>query len=284
MQTTKKYRRIHGAILAHPWAIIPEWLDTICSIVAEHEGKSLDEIRAWVDAKMEVVDVKGTRVRRGQYAVQDGTAIIPLMGPIYPRANLATEMSGATSLEMFSNMFSSAMQNESVKNIFLQIDSPGGSVIGLDEAAQKVFNSREQSKPVIALADGMAASAAYYIGSQADKFYTTNSAIVGSIGVVSQIYDFSRQEANDGVDVTTIKTGSLKATGIGKVTDEQITEQKKIVGEYFNQFKAAVTRARPMANIDEVSTGAIWVGQKAVENKLCDGVSTMEEILADLAD
>jgi capsid assembly protease len=283
MQTQNKNRlsRVRAAIYGQPWAITPEWLEAICEIFERHVAS--DKLEFEFESKSQIAGGNAARLDSGEYQIENGVAIIPLMGPIFPRANMMTRMSGASSIQDFSSMFADAINNPDVNAVLLQIDSPGGSVLGVNEAASQVFAARNQGKPIVALAEGMAASAAYLVGSQADEFYATEGAIVGSIGVVMRIDSDERQKLNEGIDPVIIKTGKFKAVGNGPVTDEQKAHLQETVNDYFSKFQMAVSRARPMANMDEVSTGEVWVGAKAQGKGLIDGISTMQEQMNRLA-
>lgn len=276
-QKNNRLSRVRAAIYGQPWAITPEWLDAICEIFERHVNAEKMEFD--FESKSQIAGGSAGRLDPGEYQIENGVAIIPLMGPIFPRANMMTRMSGATSIEEFSQKFSDALENPDVQSVLLQIDSPGGSVLGVNEAASKVFSARGQNKPIVALADGMAASAAYLVGSQAHQFYATEGAIVGSIGVVMRIDSDERQKLNEGIDPIIIKTGKLKAIGSGPVTDEQKASLQSMVDDYFGRFQAAVSRARPLAKMSEVATGETWIGEKAVSNGLADDISTMQDVM-----
>jgi len=192
-----------------------------------------------------------------------------------------TRMSGATALENYSQDFTKALNDDDVQALIQVIDSPGGSVSGGFEMASKVFAARAQGKPVLTLVEGTCASLAYLIGSQSDMVYTTEASLTGSIGVVMAIEDDTRAAENEGIKRTVLKTGKNKAIGVGPVTDDQIAELKSMMGDYFDRFKAAVVRARTVVDIEKVSDGSLWIGQKAVNMGLVDGVSTLDDLISE---
>lgn len=284
---TNGFSYVRSALYGQPWCILPEALDLLCEIVERHitlDSKSLEEkiVEALAKDSIGGQSPQSGRMGYGQYEIKNGVAVLPIMGPIIPRANVMTRMSGATSLDNFNAQFADAQSNKDVCAILLLEDSPGGSVIGLNETANRVFASRKQAKPVVAIADTVMCSAAYAIGSQAMECYCTEGAIVGSIGVVSAIEDSTRAKENAGVRSIVLKTGPLKAIGMGPITDAQVEEMKARMQEYFTMFKNGVERGRAGIDIEEVSTGATWIGQKAVNMGLVDGVSSVEEQLARL--
>ena len=129
--------------------------------------------------------------------------------------------------------------------------------------------------------DGMGCSAAYLIGSQCDTLYATEASVGGSIGVVMSIEDDTRQIENDGIKRTIIKTGPLKAVGVGPVTDEQVKHMQSLADDFFGKFKSAVARARPFVNLEATATGEVWIGKKLQDLGLVDGITTLPKLLAD---
>lgn len=294
------FPRIRSAIYRQPWMITEDGLDLICSISERHAAMDSPELRDEIlrlekSAAAEFVardkafharivsDGRGNLIDNKFYDVRDGVGILRLFGPIFPRANLITRMSGATALETWSQDFDECLADEDVNGMILLVDSPGGAVSMGNEMASKVFAARAQEKPIVTLVEGCCASLAYLIGSQADAVYCTEASMVGSIGVVMAIEDDTRQSENDGIKRTVLKTGKNKAIGVGPITDEQVQVLKGMMNDYFERFKSAVTRARPEIDIESVSDGSMWIGEKSVQAKLCDGVSTLEKLIEQLS-
>jgi capsid assembly protease len=225
----------------------------------------------------------GELVDKKFYDVKSGVGILKLTGSIFPRANLMTRQSGATALENYSQDFTECLNDKDVKAVIQVVDSPGGSVSLGFETASKVFAARQQPKPVVTLVEGTCASLAYLIGSQADTAYITEASMAGSIGVVMAIEDDTRQAENDGIKRHILKTGKNKAIGVGPVTDDQITELEAMMDDYFTRFKSAVSRARSGIDIEAVSDGSLWIGQKAVDMGLVDGITTLDDLISELA-
>lgn len=276
----KQLPHVRKALYSQPWAITEEWLDAICEIVEVHVRGGHSSFDA--GAQPMRLDRRNPEKLAN---VTSGVATIPIMGPIFPRANMMTEMSGATSLERVGMQFDAALVDPAVSSLLLLIDSPGGAVTGTFEMASKIWEARQfSSKPIIALAEGTAASAAYLLGSQADEFHATEASIVGSIGIIAKIDNLSRAEKNAGNDAVVIRSGPLKAAGVGGLSPDQETELRNIVQIYFDKFKTAVGRARPMMDMGAVSSGAIWVGDKAQNMGLVDSITTKERLLKRMSD
>lgn len=271
----KKLPHVRNAIYGQPWAITPDWLNSICEIFERHVAGDGKEISAaYGMGQMEEEEEK--------YQVINGVAVLPLCGPLFPKANIFTKLSNATSYQGFGQIFNEAIERNDVSAIVIHADSPGGSCLGLGELATEIFEARKSSdKPIIALADGLCASAAYMICSQCDAMFCTEGSMVGSIGTIARFDNYDRAERNEGNDSFVLRSSELKAPGSGgPITPNQMQSLQKIVAAYFEQFKDAVTRGRPGINIDSVSTGEVWIGADAVGMGLCDGVLTMDEVSA----
>ena len=162
----KKLARVSNVIASVPWAIEPRALDLIEAVVQRHlDGEAIPNVEPRHEAGAEPVA---------------GVAVIPIHGPIVPRATLMANVSGATSSECIQGALMFALNDNSVKSIVLDIDSPGGSVLGGFECADAI-HAAAQVKPVVAQVNGICASLAYLFASQATKIVATRGSQVGSI-------------------------------------------------------------------------------------------------------
>lgn len=165
-------KNVLAAVMSDPWAIMPEALDTILLIA----NRANEYPEAILTQQGRVFDGAGAVVR-------DDTAIIPIAGPIFRHANIFTQMSGATSVEMLAETFSKAMFDDDISNIVFDIDSPGGQITGISEMASIIKEARNE-KNIVAYISGIGASAAYWLASAAGKIMINDTALVGSIGVI----------------------------------------------------------------------------------------------------
>lgn len=270
---------VRNALYAQPWAIMPEWLDTLCGIVAAHEeGKQTD----WLAAQKMPMEKKKSKMQ-----MMGKTAVVPIVGPIFPKSNLFTEISGATSCQEITDMIQEAIDAQP-DAILLQVDSPGGAVSGITETADAIFQARETSVPVLSAIEGVGASAAYWLASQADEVIVSRGSVVGSISIISRMATDERMMRNAGVDSLTLSSGAMKnaemafvARGGGSVTDMQnMVDRMK---EYHAMFVEAISRGRPSLNTSTVDSGATWIGQRAVTVGLADRVGTLQSVLRELS-
>lgn len=270
-------------IVTSPWAIVPEKLLEIRSIYETH-------------LKGEKIDIKSVEARIGKplnnqtqdYEIVDGVAIIPVDGVIAKRANLFTYISGGLSTELLARDIKAALDDPQVKSIILNIDSPGGTVDGTADLANAIFEARGE-KPIVAFTDGMMCSAAYWIGSAADKLYIGNdTTLVGSIGVVATHTDISQAEAQRGIKTTEIYAGKYKriASQYTPLTDEGKASIQERVDYLYSVFVSAVAQNRGASEetvLSDMADGRTFSGKQAVAAGLVDGVSTLDALIADLS-
>jgi len=287
---SEKLSRVRAAVYGMPWAIKENWLELMCEILEKHASGEKPEFDA--AALKTRQKLRGNLKQIGfdpkpddaPYQLVNGVAILELMGPIFPRANLMTEVSGATSLEDYGANFDAAMEDPEVETILQYIDSPGGSVIGLAEMASKIHAARMAGdKLICSLIEGMGCSAAYMLGSQGEICNATEGSMVGSIGTIIKMQSADRMEKNFGIDTTVLRSSELKAPGVGPMSPRQEDSMRKILQSYFDQFKSAVVRGRPGVNIDQVATGEVWIGKDSKAVGLVDEITTLPEMLQDLA-
>lgn len=267
-------------IVSAPWAITPEMFQEVQGIYARHlRGEKIDiaAIEARVGAPLANT--------RSDLVIENGVAIIALDGVLAKRANLFMRISGGTSMQIAAEQVRQAVADPAVIAIVLSIDSPGGTVDGTSELADAVFAARDV-KPVVAVADGTMASAAYWIGSAAAQVFINGPTTqVGSIGVVATHVDYSRMDKNAGVDTTEITAGKYKRleTEGGSLTREGRVVMQDTVNQLYSIFVDAVARNRGVSVDDALSKmadGRMFIGSKAIEAGLVDGVATLGQIIA----
>lgn len=261
------------AISETPWAIVPDRLAAILEIVQMRaNGLRLtdDEIRARI----------GAGARQAVPRTTASVAVLPLFGVMVPRADMFTQMSGATSVSGFAESFRAAVANPEVDAIVIDIDSPGGSTDLVAELADEVFGARG-AKPIVAVADTLAASAAYWVGSQADEFVVTPSGEVGSIGVFAAHQDISVMQEKLGVKTTLVRAGRFKAdtNPFEPLSGEARDALQARVDEFYGMFVAAVARGRGVS-ADTVregfGEGRVVTGSQALAAGMVDRIDTFE--------
>lgn len=278
-----QYGRILQAVMALPWAIMPAKLAVIRDLLALRaagERLTAEEIRERL-AGQPAHAAAGSATSAG-----GGVMVLPLVGTIVPRADMMTEMSGGLSLQRFTTAFRQALADPNVRSIVLDVDSPGGQVGGVEELAAEIFRARGQ-KQITAVANGLAASAAYWIGSAAEELVVTPSGEVGSIGVFAVHEDVSQALASDGVVMTLVSAGKYKVEGnpFEPLTEEARAAIQERVDGYYGMFVSAVARNRGVKASDVrggFGEGRMVGAKEAVSLGMADRVGTLDETISRL--
>ena len=205
-----------------------------------------------------------------------GIAIIPLQGALSNRGGMAA----------FRASLARAVTNADVGTIVLDVDSPGGTVAGTAETAAAVSAAAGQ-KRVIAVADSLMASAAYWIGAQASELVVSPSSEVGSIGVLAVHMDLSKALEDFGIKTTIMRSTPFKAEGspFEPLTEEARASIMGSVTEAHDDFVRAVATGRRVSQTkvrEDFGQGRVVSAQRAVQVGMADRVATMNEVLAEL--
>lgn len=272
------YEHIIKAVFSEPWAILPEKMTAIAALL---------QLRAAGGrVPQEEIDAITSAAPRPAQRTSGAVAVIPVFGVISQRMNLMSQMSGGTSTEQLAGAFREAVNDDSIGSIILNIDSPGGTVYGVQELADVIYSARGR-KPVVAVANSLAASAAYWLGTQADEFVVTPSGEAGSIGVIASHIDQSAANEAAGVKVSYITAGKYKAEGNPDepLADESRGYLQSRVDAYYADFVKAVARGRGVKVSDVTSgmgEGRVVGARDAVRLGMADRVSTLEDTIARL--
>ena len=296
-----------AAILAEHWAIHPPALQAIIRL-AERKPDGTEAFalhgpeagRAWlasinavgtaepgIQAPVEALARRYGRPLEGtqRATIRDGVALVPLSGPIFPKANLMTDLSGATALSRFAVDLQAALESPEVKAILLDIDSPGGAVSGMAEAEALVRGARDGAKPIVAFAQGMAASAAYWIASGADEIVISPEALTGSIGVVT-LASYQEQADQNGERFVEITSSNAPNKRPDARTPDGIAEIRRALDGVERVFLEDVAQGRGVSVetvIKEFGQGGVKVGAEAVRVGMADRIGTLEDVLAELS-
>jgi capsid assembly protease len=278
------YPHLVAAVYDHPWAIHDGTMNIILGILAGRVGGiklSPDEIEA------RLVEARADHGPREGRRRESNVAVVPIYGVITPRGGMMANSSGGTSVESIRNDFRAALHDPEVDAIAFDVDSPGGAVDGIPELADEIFSARGQ-KPMTAIANTMAASAALWLAASADRIVASPSAQVGSIGVMAVHQDKSEKYAKDGVKHTLIKSAPFKneATDTQPLSDEAQAAIQADVDHYDGMFTAHMAQGRgvtPEAVRSSFGQGRMLVADRALTAGLIDGIQGFEGAVYDLA-
>lgn len=262
------------AILPRVFAVVDDQLSS--AIVNGHlaQSRGAAEIVNSVKAQAATED---TEAPAPGYVVRDGVAIVPMYGICGRRLSALDMECGGVDVDTVASMLREADADERAQAIVLDIDSPGGSVSGVSACAEELRNI---AKPVVAYTDGMCASAAYWIGSQALAIVCGETAEIGSVGVYCAILDESVAYDKAGRRVDVIASGEHKGAGVPgtSLTEAQRAEMQSNIDALAKVFKDAVMVARP--NISpETLDGRVFVGEMAVVQGFADQVGTLADAI-----
>lgn len=273
-----KYGHIARWFYSEPWAILPAKLlamSEALEFLAAGGEYTAEEIA-------QIVGAARPAIRTG-----NAIAVLPLHGVLSHRAGMLSEASGGTSTERFGAAFRQMLSDPSVGSILLDVDSPGGSVSGVDELSAEIFRARGQ-KPIVAQVNATAASAAYWIATAADEVVVTPSGEVGSIGVFAAHQDESAKQERDGVRTTLVSAGRYKIEGnpYEPLSEEARAALQERVNDYYGMFVAAVARNRGVSVSDVregFGQGRMVGARQAKAENMADRIDTYEATLERLA-
>ena len=205
------------------------------------------------------------------YVTEDGTGVVPIVGVIGKGLSPMEKMMGAVDLNDITMVLDGMKADPSVKRIALQISSPGGTVTGVEEAANLIRNI---GKPTMAYTDSEMASAAYWLGSAADRVVASPSSTVGSVGVYMNLVDMSKAYDMAGAKSVLIKSGIYKGAGVEgtTMTQEQMANLQNGVDTIHADFKSAVNMKRTMVQANAME-GQTFSGKQAAQNGMVTGLA-----------
>jgi signal peptide peptidase SppA len=281
------------------WAIRPDYLRTISHVFTDGPSPALtarasqllgrdisaDDLRAALledfaagDAAEEIEAVQRGRVA----AVKGATAVISLQGVIRPGASLlAMLFGGGGGLKMFRAQLREAIEDDDVAQILINVNSPGGSVELVPETATEI-RELGKIKPIHAIANTDAASAAYWLASQASgEFIVTPSGQVGAIGVFTQHVDWSKWNENFGIDPTFIFAGKYKVEGNPEepLSDEAREAAQSRIDTWYAMFVGDVAKGRGVTATvakKNFGEGRMLLAGDALEAGMVDRVESFE--------
>lgn len=268
MNETRKISISISNLLSSPWAIKQSYLNTIITDIfrnknIENSGELI------IDYKEDIV-----------YEIINNKAVINVKGMFYNK--LMIHPCWGYVICNLENTILAAIDNYSVEEVILKIESPGGITYGVSEI-HNLIKKLKTIKPINAYVNGLACSALYWIPSACSKIYAYEQSCIGSIGVYMLHADFSSFMKDMGVSIEFIQAGKYKT--IGNMYEPLSTEGRKYlqkdVDETYNDFTASVASARSL-NLEEIE---IWADGKDFETKealklgLIDEIKSWQEVL-----
>jgi signal peptide peptidase SppA len=271
-------------VLNRPLLITPDKAQIILSVHAGRIGMDSPEASRFEGSEFDR-DASGRLVQK-PYKVSGGVAVVTITGSLVNRGAWIGASSGLTSYEGIQHQLKTAAADPAVHSILLDLHSPGGEAIGAFETAALV-RQVARSKRVVALVNGMAASAAYAIPSGASEIVTTETGVSGSIGVVVLHADFSRKLDEEGITPTLIFAGAHKVDGnpFAPLPDTVRADIQAEVDAFYDLFLRTVAEGRGQrmtADAARATEARVFIGAAAVAAGLADRVGTFESVIDEL--
>lgn len=278
--------RLLRAFASDAWFIDPRKADQIAAMLLfrSEMGPRSEPYRAAPADRPAISEQRGN------------VALLRLVGPILPRSEAITDVSQPAALMTdFRRSFSQVANDSSVSAIAIEVDSPGGRVDLVPETATMIRNARREGRPIVAVANTIALSAAYWIASAADELVVSPSGAVGSIGVYTVHEDLSAALDAEGVAVTLISAGPRKVEGnpFQPLDDAGRAALLANVTTFYGMFAADVAKGRgvpvsvvkadPEKDAKNFGGGRAVLAQEALKLGMVDRVATLEETVARLA-
>lgn len=215
-----------------------------------------------------------------------GIAVIPVHGILVPRRGQITAMcTEMTSYERIRSQLNAALNDPSVSEIVLDINSGGGAAVGCKELADYIFQSRE-TKPITAIVNFSAYSAAYFIAAACGRIILSQTSGVGSIGVIMEHMEASKMEEQVGLKFTTIYRGDNKNNGTphAPLSEQAQTMFQGMIDQMYDVFTSSVAEYRGMTQQAVIDTqAALYNGEDAVVAGLADEVSDPQTAINSIA-
>lgn len=287
------FLHIAGLFFGRPLLVTPEAAEIVSSFLMGRMGLELPDGQAtWEPPEEEASRFSGGRpvfqdgAYRGYQMADNGVGVVTVMGKLVNRGAWMNSSSGLTSFEGLQAQLRNAAKDPAVRAIALDMETPGGTVQGTFETADLVRRISAE-KPVVAIANGYAASAGYAIASAASRIVVPPSGEVGSIGVVMVHLDRSGQLTKAGVKPTLIFAGAHKVDGnpFAALPEDTRDRFQAGVNATYDTFVKTVAQGRKKMTEQAVrdTEARMFTGQEAVDAGLADAVSTFEEAITEVA-
>jgi capsid assembly protease len=281
----RDFRHVLACVHNTPLAILPAKLADIEAVVRLRVagGPAPRGQDKFDDAYYDDVEPAAAR-RDGELFERAGdVAVIGVYGTISMRPSIFTEWSGGCSAEQIGRAVDAAANDRTIRCILLDVDSPGGSVFGIPECAAKIMAARDR-KRVVAVANPMVASAAYWLAACASELVVTPSGEVGSVGVIATHVDHSKADEEAGFKYTHVHAGRYKAEfdGTAPLAGDAREYLQQQVDALYQMMVKGIADGRRTTQKDvreNFGEGRMLLAADAVKAGMADRVDTFEAVL-----
>lgn len=292
-----EHTKILEWIFTHKWAMYRPALTAMIGIVEEvmkdpiaiaqafHGNNASQYIDEENKGKQGITPISLSRLE-GSYnvRVKESVAVISVSGIIFPRnASVPSSYGAHTVLDRLAYDFDVALQSKSIKSIIMVYDTPGGEVTGISEMAE-VISKGNEIKPVISYIYGMGASAGYFLAAPGREIIASNTAEVGSIGVVAEYIDTSVADEKRGINRIQIVSNVSPNKRPDLNTPEGRIGIQRVVDDLASVFVSSVAKYRGIKFEEVLSKfgqGDMLVAQQALDAGMIDRISTLDVVIAE---
>lgn len=266
--------KVVAAIFSQPWAMQREDFAQMVAIAR----RDFSDLAA-------VAEKRGQRERSISLNSPQNVAVIPVFGPIVPRASLFDDVSGAVSLTSLTAQLQDAVADPQIKSILLNIDSPGGQVTGVHEFAERI-RAANKIKPVRAHVTGLCASAAYWIAAATSRITADETSKIGSVGIVYAWTDDSVAKEKEGVKDVVLTNSHSPDKHLDPNTPKGRAELQRLADETAVIFFKDVAKYRSTDTTDVMENygkGKVFLAEQAREIGMIDALGVMDIIVDKLS-
>jgi capsid assembly protease len=287
VKTTNYLARLAVRVFDEPLLIRPRKLHVILQAIGPRLGLTDVDVeliasRMPMDDEEDPDELDEARGEKPYAVTADGIAVINVSGTLVKKASWMDAWSGLQSYEMIRSEFHDAIGDPRIQGVLLDVDSPGGEVGGLFDLAGEIFAGRQQ-KPVYAIANDVAYSAAYAIASSAERLFLTSTGGVGSVGVIAIHVDQSSFDEKVGRKYTAVYAGAKKNdfNPHEPLSDSAKDDLQTQIDALYDMFVSLVSQNRQMkAALVRNTEAGLFYGAKAISAGLADQVGTYDQALA----
>lgn len=211
-------------------------------------------------------------------------AVIDVIGVLQPYADIFSYFFGGATLDRIDTQLDQVAAMPNIDTVILYMDSPGGDWTGISETAERI-SLLAQTKKVITYGYGLVASGGYYLASPSSLIVCNKSSLIGSIGVITIIYDYKEAMKMVGIDEIKIRSSQSPKKHPDPTTEEgydQIQKMLNDMGEIFYNDVAKYRDTNIETALESFGQGDVFVAEKAMNAGMIDGVSSFDELLSNL--
>jgi capsid assembly protease len=268
--------------LATPWAMDRQAMSAYAAILARAYAKR-DGISADIEGSSPAPMAVAPKTGSGR---QGGIAVIGVYGTIVQRASQLGMCEGGTSTQQIRGALQSAIADETISQILVEFDTPGGSVFDINTLAADMRDARSK-KPLVGIANSQCGSAGFWLLSQCSEAYCAPGGQVGSKGVWMAHEDISKSLVDAGIDVTLISSGKYKVEGhpFGPLADETKAFLQASTDDYLAMFDKDVAKGRGLpieAVRGQMGDGRMLSASAALDAKMIDGIASFDQVVRNM--